>query len=59
MDSRDKIIRGSCGAGVPEFGYAGPPVEVEKGVQFKRQCDFSAVCGSFAVILSLEKSQMV
>ena len=58
MDSRDKIIRGSYGAAVPEFGYAGPPVEVEKGVQFKRQCNFSAFRGSFAVLFSLDNSEM-
>ena len=57
MNSSDKIIRGSYGAAVPEFGYAGPPVEVHEARQFKGQCDFSAICWPFSVLSSLENSE--
>ena len=57
MDSSDKIIRGSYGAAVPEFGYAGPPVEVHEARQFKGQCHFSAICWLFSVLSSLENSE--
>ena len=42
---------------MPEFGYAGPPVGVHKGGQFKGQCDFSAICWPFSVLCSLQNSE--